>query len=544
VEENSSREPADRADPAVGASWEVDRGRLLELVDFAGVILVVLSRDRRIEWINRSGAEILGSTPEALRGLGWLDSFVLPEDRAEVALVHEAVLRGERRGRQHENRILALDGSIRWVAWTNTPIRERGQLIGTLSSGQDITERRLAEDALLASLRELTDMKRAMDESAIVAVTDQRGTITYVNDTFCQISGYSREELLGQDHRLINSAHHPKEYIRELWRTIGQGRVWRGDLRNRRKDGTFYWVATTIVPFLDEAGKPYRYLAVRQDVTERKRVEEELEALVRQLGESRDAERHRAEELSETSEQLQEANRRLVEEQTKLIQMEKLSSVGMLAAGVAHEVNNPLSGVMAALRALESGRLADERRREYFAAMRDGLQRIRAIVQGLLDYAREHRPDRRQVDVAEVVSATVRLLQPMSNKKTLRVQPDIPPGAHLVYGDASQLMQALMNVLLNAVQASPRGGTIGIDAVQRDQRVELTVRDQGPGIPAENIARLCDPFFTTKPEGEGTGLGLSVTLAIVNNHGGDLRFDSELGRGTSVTISLPAVTGG
>jgi PAS domain S-box-containing protein len=171
----------------------------------------------------------------------------------------------------------AKDGTIYWVDTTIVPIlnslKKPYQYIAIRS---DITARKEGEEELKKSLKEISDYKYALDESAIVAVTDQKGVITHVNDNFCKISKYTSSELIGQDHRIINSGYHSSEFIKDIWTTIANGKVWKGDIKNRAKDGSTYWVDTTIVPFLNHVSKPYQYVAIRSDITKRKEGEEQI----------------------------------------------------------------------------------------------------------------------------------------------------------------------------------------------------------------------------------------------------------------------------
>ncbi|MFZ4736525.1 MAG: sensor histidine kinase [Bradymonadia bacterium] len=261
------------------------------------------------------------------------------------------------------------------------------------------------------------------------------------------------------------------------------------------------------------------------------------------IGALADRERKRSTDLRLARDRLDEANRRLLEEKSQRIQVEKLSSLGLLAAGVAHEINNPLSGVLGCVKALRDGQVAPERREQYFDTVRDGLDRIGQTVRGLLDYARQSPVQSVRVEVREVMEASVRLVHPALHKKRIECDLEVEQDRFHVYADRSQLMQVLVNLLLNAVEASEPDTRLTLGcAAAPGGFVVLTVRDRGTGIPEEILGRICDPFFTTKAEGLGTGLGLSVSLGIVRNHGGDLEFEPAPGGGTLVKLRLPEVT--
>jgi len=347
-----------------------------------------------------------------------------------------------------------------------------------------------ANRTLQDSVRHLQDIQYALDQSAIVAATDQRGIITYVNDKFCEISKYSREELLGQDHRIINSSYHPKEFIRNLWRTIARGQIWRGEIRNKAKDGTYYWVDTTIVPFLNERGKPWQYLSIRYDITQRKAAEE------------------------------------------KLRDEAALTQLGRLSAVVAHEVRNPLAGLKGSLQVLARRLPADFPGRDIIPPMLARIDALNGTVQDILTYSRPTQPKPHRFDLLSVVQEAV-----ASARETARPTPITISGDPAILNADPELTRAiLLNLLLNACYASGEK-LVEIVTLARDAYCEVRILDRGPGIPQEVRDHLFEPFITTRPG--GTGLGLPIARRLTHLQGGTLTLEDRAGGGTVALLRLP-----
>jgi PAS domain S-box-containing protein len=345
----------------------------------------------------------------------------------------------------------------------------------------------------MANAPSLEELKRALDHAAIVATTDVSGVITYVNDKFCEISGYGRDELIGQDHRIVNSRYHPKEFMRELWRTIAHGQVWHGEIRNQAKDGHYYWVDTTIVPFLDGRGKPYQYIAIRADITARKAAEEQL------------------------------------------AQQAALARLGQMAAVVAHEVRNPLAGIKGAMQILMTRRAAADADQPI---MRDIVSRIDALselINDLMVFARPRPLRLGDVALRSLTHEAVTMVRrdPIAERVEITVEgPDASAQA-----DAEMVRATILNLLINAAQAMNGDGRITVTVASQRDKVSVVVQDSGPGIPLEIRDQVLEPFFTTKAR--GGGLGLPIARRTAELHGGTLTVACPPDAGTVVTLSLP-----
>lgn len=239
-------------------------------------------------------------------------------------------------------------------------------------------------------------------------------------------------------------------------------------------------------------------------------------------------------------EKVRERTEELVAMQTRVAQSERLASLGMLAAGVAHEINNPLGGVLSLTAlALEDISPDDPNRKNLEEVVRQS-ERCREIVRGLLEFSRQSETGTERVDVNETIENTLDLVGKQSVFFNVRVVTDLVPSLPPVTAERSQLQQVLMNIIINAVQAMGERGTLTVGTREReDGFVEIRISDTGRGIPADEVDRIFDPFYTTKQSGEGTGLGLSIAYGIVTKHGGTISVDSEVGEGSTFTISLP-----
>jgi two-component system CheB/CheR fusion protein len=349
-------------------------------------------------------------------------------------------------------------------------------------------------------LRELRNVKHALDRAAIVAVTDTRGCILDVNDTFCEISKFSRDELIGQDHRIVNSGHHSRAFMMSMWQRIASGQVWRGELLNRAKDGGLYWVDTTIVPFLDDHGVPYQYLAIHYDITDRKAAEAQLR------------------------------------EQAVLAQ------IGEMAAVIAHEVKNPLTGIGGALQMIERQLPTYSPIVPVICQIQERLRAVDRMVQDLLLFANPAPPHFAAIDARQVIERATALFgdHPRRGETYIDVR---SAGARdvVLRGDLEQLGLALAQVLINGAQAMNGRGRITLDVEMRPGTCAFVVTDEGPGIPPDVQANLSRPFRTTRTQ--GLGVGVAMARRIAEEHGGGLTFASGPERGTAVTLRLPRHAG-
>lgn len=342
----------------------------------------------------------------------------------------------------------------------------------------------------------------ALDQTAIVSVTDKSGNIEFANDKFCQISGYSISELKGSNHSLVNSGYHTSEFFKDMWSKISEGQVWSGEIQNKKKNGETYWVQSTISTIKNEKNEIINYIAIKFDITEMKLT------------------------------------------QLKLEQSSRLASLGEMASGIAHEINNPLTIILGRLTIAQK---KIERNDPPQVVMKE-LQtiertvfRISNIINGLKKLARQSSHDPAEVfDVVQLINESKELYaQKLLKFEVKYIFNEIDP--IFVKGKPLQLSQVILNLVNNSVDAIEQMSErwIKIEVKKNDNRCSIHVIDSGNGIKPELVDKLMNPFFTTKDPGRGTGLGLSLSKKMVEDSNGRFFYDPTR-KNTTFTIELPA----
>ncbi|MFC1477385.1 PAS domain S-box protein [candidate division KSB1 bacterium] len=491
-----------------------------EYLDIAGVMFIALNNDGIVILANKKSSEILGYEENEILGASWFDKFLPERLRKEVKEVFRQLIAGNIESVEFfENPVLTKNGEERIVAWHNTILYgASGEIEGILSSGTDMTDRKLAEDALLES--ELKYRTLIENTNAVPWQMDiKSGKFTFVGSQVEKLLGYPADSWTDMDTWAARIHQDDRERAVNFCKERTEsGEDHSFEYRAVASDGTIVWIRD-MISVIKEDNTPKELLGFMLDVTESKTADQEKEKLLEQL-----------------------------------YQAQKMESIGRLAGGIAHDFNNILTGIMGYAELLKL-QLPDTTTPEGEAAdvISQGAERAAELTKQLLGFARGGKYNPLPLNINKIIRETVRVSEKIFEKNIV-VTFDFEEGIHTVEADKNQLDQVLTNIIINAKDAMPGGGDLIIQSenvfiddvyathfpeIVPGDYVKISITDNGTGMPKDVIEHIFEPFFSTKGEGKGTGLGLATVYGIVKNHGGHLNVYSEMGEGTTFNLYLP-----
>ena len=499
IELEMQNEELRRAHSELDLMWS----RYFDLYDLAPVGYCTISEKGLILEANLTMTTLLGVTRGSLLNKP-LSRFVVREDQDLLYLRRKQLLETDK-PLTFELRMLQADGTPVWVSIESCRTAGSANPNEFRAVFTDITRRKKSESRLHLQGEALEAAANAL------VITDNKGIIEWANAAFTTVTGYAVAEVIGKPCSILKSGKQDNAFYHELWETILAGKVWHGEIIDQRKDGSHYTEDMTITPLKNEHGEVVHFIAVKQDITERKKIDK------------------------------------------MLLHSQRMESIGTMASGIAHDINNILAPITLSADLLATTKDSDIQR-SLTSTIKECTLRAAHTIKQLLIFTRDSEADRVPVQLNSLVNDLIQLLN-NSFPKNITITAHIPAKLWLINADGKQIQQMLQNLFINARDAMPDGGTLNISAefkvidaesasiipdTKAGNYVMLTVTDSGTGIPPEIIPKIFDPFFTTKEFGKGTGLGLFTSLSIVHNHGGSISVESSAEWGTTFKVFLPA----
>lgn len=535
------------------------------LLETANTLIIGLDIHANIKTFNRYAEELTGYTKHEVLDKNWFETFIPINDKSVIPKVFKDVLNGMPEVSQVENQIKTKNGKLRLINWNNSLIKtENGIIEGVLSIGVDTTERSFAENEIKKSENKF---KSIFKNSPLgIIYYDSKGVILDCNETFIKLIGSSKEQLLG-----LNMVNLPdKRLVDTVQTSLHKGLGMYEDYYKSTTANKVTPVKGTFKGIKDANGNITGGIGIIEDITQQKNAEneiiltnEKLQAANTELVKTANALQQSNKELSQAlveakkSKELEIANKLLIkqkeelnitlnklkETQTQLIQAEKLASIGVLTSGIAHEINNPLNFIQGGKTAIELHLFDNmpehtESFSPFIEMIDTGINRASKIVQSLSHFNRKTDSYDEVLFLHKIIDNCLTMLENKLKYK-VEVKKQYACEKFNLKGNEGKMHQVFLNILTNAEQAIEKNGQISIVTKLTNKHITIQVNDSGNGISKDNLARIGEPFFTTKKAGEGTGLGLSITKSIIKDHNGTFKIESEINQGTTVTIKLP-----
>lgn len=474
---------------------------LTNAIDQSPNPIAITDKDAKIEYVNPaflqktgySEKELLGNTPRILKSGKHSADFY----RELWGTITSGNVWKENIFNKRKN------GTLYWESLQISPLKNtQGEITHFFSL-------RLLDKQMELVDKEVNKLSHTLDQiPQAVLMTDRQGFIVYANPGFEKITGYSLDEVVGMKPNILKSGKQAPEFYGKLWEAISTGKSWRGDYLNKKKNGELYWERAVISPIYSDENEITHFIALRDDITEEKHKELELQKIQKQL-----------------------------------IASEKLAGIGQLAAGVSHEVLNPVNIISVHTQMLQRKNKDDSDIQSFCNKVKREIARIQKIMSSLLAFSRKGQVEFETGNIRDCIEGVLTLLEEEYKLDNIKIERDWCDTLMDISFDLDKIRQVYLNLAHNAKHAMPNGGTItvGCRAVKETGKDfhQFTFSDTGTGMTEEIKSKIFEPFFTTKPEGEGTGMGLAVIHGIIQEHGGKIRLESEEGKGTTFIISLP-----